>query len=307
MGSVSCLRALRLSAALALVASVCLVSGATDDTSAAGDPVIVAAGDIACDPGHSSFNSGNGSSSRCRQRFTSTLLRGATAVLPLGDNQYEDGARSKYLRSYAPSWGAYKAITHPVPGNHEYLTPGARGYYQYFGSAAGPRGRGYYSYDLGAWHLIALNSEIEADAGSPQERWLRADLAATRKSCILAYWHKPRFSSGVHGNDDEFDAFWRALYAAHADVVLTGHDHEYERFALQNPDARADRNGIREFVVGTGGRSLRRFKAPEPNSQVRRTDVFGVLRLTLHPGSYEWRFLPENGAFTDRGRTACHL
>ena len=293
-------------AALAVAGTLCLPSSGVETSSAAGDPVIVAAGDIACDPKSSSFNGGNGESSRCRQRFTAGLLKGATAVLPLGDNQYENGDHAKYRKSYARSWGAYKGITRPVPGNHEYLTSGAKGYFDYFGAVAAERGKGYYSFDLGAWHLIALNSEIDADAGSAQERWLRADLAVTRKSCILAYWHKPRFSSGVHGNDADFDAFWRALYAARADVVLTGHDHDYERFGLQNPDARADPKGIRAFVVGTGGRSLRDFSSPEPNSQVRSSEAFGVLRMTLHPGSYEWKFVPEKGAFTDSGKTTCH-
>jgi calcineurin-like phosphoesterase family protein len=277
-----------------------------ESSSAAGDPVIVAAGDIACDPDSSSFNGGNGESSRCRQRFTAGLLRGATAVLALGDLQYENGDHAKYLKSYASSWGAYKGITHPVPGNHEYHTSGAKGYFDYFGATAAQRGKGYYSFDLGAWHLIALNSEIDAHAGSAQERWLRAELAVTKKSCLLAYWHKPRFSSGVHGNDADLDAFWRALYAAHADVVLTGHDHDYERFGLQNPDARADPNGIRAFVVGTGGRSLRDFSTPEPNSQVRNNNAFGVLRMTLHPGSYDWKFVSEKGTFTDSGKATCH-
>jgi acid phosphatase type 7 len=293
-------------ATLVVAAMLCLPSSGMESSSAAGDPVIVAAGDIACDPDSSSFNGGNGESSRCRQRFTAALLRGATAVLPLGDNQYENGDHAKYRKSYAPSWGAHKGITRPVPGNHEYLTSGAKGYFDYFGAVAGERGKGYYSFDLGAWHLIALNSEIDADAGSAQERWLRADLAGTRKSCILAYWHKPRFSSGVHGNDADFDAFWRALYAARADVVLTGHDHDYERFGLQNPDARADPKGIRAFVVGTGGRSLRDFSSPEPNSQVRNSEAFGVLRMTLHPGSYDWKFVSEKGSFTDSGKTDCH-
>jgi hypothetical protein len=296
-----------LPATLAVAGMLCLPSsGVVESSSAAGDPVIVAAGDIACDPDSSSFNGGNGESSRCRQRFTAALLRGATAVLPLGDNQYENGDYAKYLKSYAGSWGAYKGITRPVPGNHEYLTSGAKGYFDYFGAVAAERGKGYYSFDLGAWHLVALNSEIDAHAGSAQERWLRGDLAATKKSCLLAYWHKPRFSSGVHGNDADLDGFWRALYAAHADVVLTGHDHDYERFGLQNPDARADPNGIREFVVGTGGRSLRDFSTPEPNSKVRNNSAFGVLRMTLHPGSYEWKFVPEKGSFTDSGKTACH-
>ena len=278
---------------------------------AATDPLIAAAGDISCDPGSPSFNSGNGTSSACRQKYTASLLHGATAVLSLGDLQYEDATYAKFLQSYDRSWGAHKAITRPVVGNHEYLTPGATGYFDYFGASALSNGRSYYSFDLGNWHLIALNANCSqvggCGAGSSQEAWLKADLAKTTKSCILAYWHHPRFSSGSHGSDTAYDAFWRALYAARADVVLNGHDHDYERFGLQNPDGQADANGIREFVVGTGGKGLTNFGTIRANSQFRNATTYGVLKMVLHSNSYEWQFTPEGRKPTlDSGATTCH-
>jgi hypothetical protein len=283
-------------------------------TSPSSDPVIAAAGDIACDPDISAFNAGNGTRAACRQRYTADLLTAGTyaAVLVLGDIQYEIGELDDFRRSYAHSWGQVKDITYPVPGNHEYSTPRAAGYFAYFGARAGDPTRGYYSFDVGSWHLIALNSNCGAvggcGRGSPQERWLRSDLAAHDTMCTLAYWHHPRFSSGLHGDDETYDAFWRALYAARADVVLAGHDHDYERFAPQSPSGKADEaRGIREFVVGTGGRSRYPFRLPRPNSEVRNFGTFGVLALTLHASSYDWRFVPEEGkTFADSGRGDCH-
>lgn len=279
---------------------------------AQGDPVIAAAGDIACDPSNANF-SGRLSWS-CQMKATSDLLAGMdlTAVLALGDTQYEDGALRKFQLSYDPTWGRFKQITRPVPGNHEYGTTKAAGYFAYFGDAAGDPDRGYYSFDIGAWHLIALNSNCGAvggcGAGSPQERWLRADLAAHPARCTLAYWHHPRFSSGFHGTNAVYAAFWRALYEADAEVVLTGHDHDYERFAPQDPAGSSDPGrGLREFVVGTGGRSLYGLRRPEENSAVFNSDTFGILVLTLHPGNYEWKFVPVPGRnFTDAGRANCH-
>jgi hypothetical protein len=196
---------------------------------------------------------------------------------------------------------------------HDYLTPGARDYFQYFGATAGELGKGYYSYDLGAWHIVVLNSLCWAAAGcaagSPQESWLRADLAAHATECTLAYWHHPRFSSGLHGNLIPVQPFWQALYDNGADVVLNAHDHLYERFAPQDPNGAADSaRGIREFIVGTGGRSHSRFgPAILSTSEVRNADTFGVLKLTLHATSYEWEFIPEAGkSFTDSGAAACH-
>ena len=275
---------------------------------------IAAAGDIACDPASGSFNGGLGVGLECRQRATSDLLVGAgyEAVLGLGDLQYEDGAFSKFGASYDPSWGRVKAVTHPAPGNHEYLTAGAAGYYQYFGAAAGDPAKGYYSFDLAGWHLIALNSNCSAvggcGAGSAQEQWLRADLAAhASATCTLAYWHHPRFSSGEHGSDSTYQALWQALYDANADLVLVGHDHDYERFAPQTPSGALDTTrGIRQFVAGSGGKSVRTFPTVRANSEVRDVSSLGILELTLGSGSYGWRFVPAVGSFTDSGSGSCH-
>ena len=276
-------------------------------------PVIAAAGDIACDPSDGAFNHGRGTASACRQLATSKLLLADrySAVLTLGDNQYEDGSYRKYLAAYAPSWGRVKRRTRPTPGNHEYETAGAAGYFRYFGRAAGPPGRGYYSFDVGAWHLVSLDSNCAdvggCETGSPQERWLRRDLAAHPARCTLAYWHHPRFSSGMHGSDADIAGLWQALSEKRADVVLVGHDHDYERFAPLDgagmPDAA---RGIREFVVGTGGKSHRAFESRAPGSQARDATTFGILALTLRPGGYDWRFVPAVGSFTDRGSGRCH-
>jgi hypothetical protein len=263
-----------------------------------GDPVVVAAGDIA-PPG-----TGSG------HRLTSdrVLAIDPTAVLTLGDNQYPSGSPSDFRRYYGSTWGRFKARTRPSPGNHDYEIAGAAGYFGYFGKLARPHGSSYYGFDLGGWHLISLDSNIDMQAGSRQERWLRADLAATTKRCILAYWHHPRFTSGAHqGNNPWVGPLWNALYTARADVVLGGHEHNYERFARQDPAGRATPQGIREFVVGTGGVYLTGFAVPKPTSQVRRSDTRGVLVLVLHRRSYEWRFVSEDGDVLDRGGpVACH-
>ena len=283
--------------------------------------MIGAAGDIACDPASSYFNGGQGTGLRCRAQLTSDELvgQGLSAVLPLGDNQYECGGYQAFLQSYDLSWGRVKAITHPAVGNHEYQTANgtdcgrhAAGYFQYFGAAAGQPGQGWYSFDIGSWHLIALNSncgEISGGCGvgSAQETWLQADLAAHPNACTLAYWHHPRFNSGI-ADSTAVAAFWSDLYAAGADVVLVGHSHNYERFAPQDPNQNADpTNGIREFVVGTGGEDLFGFARTEPNMEVRNSSTFGVLKLTLHSNSYDWTFEPAQGfSFTDSGTTSCH-
>ena len=233
-------------------------------------------------------------------------------MLTLGDNQYENGALDKYLASYDPSWGAVKAITKPAPGNHEYLTAGATGYYQYFGVAAGDPAKGYYSWDVGAWHMVVVNSNCSSAGGcakgSPQETWLRADLAAHPSACTLAYWHHPRFSSGEHGDNASMTAIWQALVDGGADVVLSGHDHDYERFAPMLADGTIDTGrGMRQFVVGTGGKNSYVFNAPRAGSEVRATGLAGVIELTLHASGYDWRFLPASGStFTDQGTQACH-
>lgn len=285
------------------------------------DPVIAAAGDIACDPASQYFNGGLGTGTACAQAATAALLRpGLSAVLTLGDTQYEDNAYPKYLASFARSWGRFKRLIRPTIGNHEYLTPDAAGYFRYFGRAAGDPSRGYYSYDLGRWHLISLNSECGfiggCGPGSPEETWLRADLAAHPALCTLAYWHEPRFSSGEHGDAQQMATIWNDLVAAHVDVVLSGHNHDYERFkplGASSPsssrfqDPSPVPNGIREFVVGTGGRNHYGFAhAPLVGEAVRNADTFGVLELTLHPSSYDWRFVPAGGAaFTDAGSGTC--
>ena len=225
-------------------------------------------------------------------------------VLTLGDNAYPDGRLWQYRAYYRPNWGRFKAKTSPVPGNHDFHTPDARGYRDYFGARAPAF---YYSYDVGAWHLIALSSDLDVSVGSPQERWLRRDLAKHPRRCILAYWHHPRFTSGtLHASDLRLDPFWRALYAARADVVLNGHVHNYERFARQDPGGHRTREGIREFVVGTGGISLYESGRPIKNSQAQNDTTFGVLKLRLHRRSYHWKFVrAAGGRFDDSGTTRC--
>jgi hypothetical protein len=291
--------------------------------SVAGDPVIAAGGDIACDPTDADFNGGAGKGVRCAQRATSDLLvgKGYTAVLALGDNQYLCGGYSAYLQSYDPSWGRVKSITRPVPGNHEYLTSGgldcdtsgnAGGYFRYFGAAAGDPTKGYYSYDIGTWHLIALNSNCLAiggcGAGSPQETWLKNDLAMHPNACTLAYWHHPRFNTDFHGDASETAQFWQDLYDAGADVVLNGHAHAYERFAPEDPAERYDpTRGIREFVAGTGGEDFHAFTSTKTLIETQQDTTFGVLSLTLHATSYDWRFVPiAGGAYSDSGSAFCH-
>ncbi len=227
-------------------------------------------------------------------------------VFTAGDNAYPNGTPANFADCYGPTWGRHRERTRPSPGNHDHRMSGAAGYFGYFGGAAPYY---YYSYDLGAWHIVSLDSEIEAAAGSPQEQWLRADLAATTRRCTLAYWHRPRFSSSSgHGGNPGMQPLWQALYEAHAEIVLAGHNHDYERFAPQTPAGAADpTNGIREFVVGTGGAERYGFAGPLPNSEVRDSATFGVLKLVLSPGSYSWQFIPVAGAaFTDSGSGSCH-
>lgn len=234
-------------------------------------------------------------------------------VMVVGDLAYPEGTKEQFANCYDKTWGRLKARTRPAAGNHEFHSRGATPYLEYFGSAAGSPQNGYYSYELGTWHVVVLNSECAevggCNAGSRQEKWLRVDLAAHPAACTLAYWHKPLFSSGsAHGNDPLVKPLWQALYDANAEVVVTGHDHDYERFAPQNAEGTADAaRGIREFVVGTGGKNHRPFGAIQPNSEVRNADTFGVLKLTLRPNGYDWQFIPEAGkTFTDSGTGKCH-
>ena len=243
---------------------------------------------------------------------TANLVAGIDGtVFAAGDNAYESGSATEYANCYNPTWGAFKDRTNPVPGNHEYVTSGASGYFNYFGARAGPVGTGWYAYDLGTWRLYALNSNCAAvgcAAGSAQEQWLRADLATSPRPCVLAYWHHPRFSSGAHGNDSEVAPLWNALYESGAEVIVNGHDHDYERFAPQTPGGTADSaTGIREFVVGTGGAVLRSFSTIRANSQVRNSSTYGVIKLSLSATSYAWQFIPAGtGTFTDAGSGDCH-
>jgi hypothetical protein len=227
-------------------------------------------------------------------------------LLTTGDNAYEDATLAEYNAYYDPNWGRFRAITYPTTGNHEYHIAGAPGYFAYFGARAPAP---YYSYDLGSWHLVAIAAMagVDAAAGSAEEQWLKADLAAHPNKCVLAYWHEPRWSTGsVHGNDSSSAALWNDLYAAHADVVLNGHDHDYQRFGLLNPSGAADPNGIREFVIGTGGWGHYSFTSSSPVPQVRNDTDYGVLKLTLHPSSYDWTFVPiAGGSFTDSGSGTC--
>jgi hypothetical protein len=265
-------------------------------------PVFVGAGDIAA-------------CNRTGDEATAQLLDEITGtVFTLGDNVYEDGADAEFNDCYEPTWGRHKARTRPVPGNHDYHLAGAAGYYTYYGAAASPLDsncisdcKGYYSYNLGTWHIIALNSEIAHGASSAQVQWLRDDLAANASKCTLAYWHRPRFSSGRHGGSAGVQPFWQALYEYEADVVLSGHDHTYERFAPQDPSGQADpAGGIRQFVVGTGGAGLYAIGAPVANSEVRNNTAWGVLKLTLYPASYDWVFIPVAGqTFSDAGSANC--
>jgi acid phosphatase type 7 len=264
--------------------------------------VLVGAGDIAsCDDLHGA-------------EATAKLIDNIPGtVFAAGDLAYPDGSDEQFAKCYGPTWGRFKDRTRPAPGNHEYHSDGASGYVRYFGAAAGDPKKGYYSYELGAWHIVVLNSEC-ADvggcrAGSPQEKWLHDDLSAHPAKCTLAYWHKPLFSSGQHGDDWEVKSLWDDLYAANAEIVINGHDHDYERFAPQDPSGKPDaQRGILEFVVGTGGKNSHRDLAiTRPNSEIRQGDTFGVLKLTLHSTSYQWQFVPEAGkTFSDSGSGVCH-
>lgn len=282
-----------------------LVEQATRTAGSTSSPVpsavLVAAGDIAeCD--------GAG------DEATAALLDDIPGtVAALGDLAYPKGRYEDFAQCYLPSWGRHKERTRPAPGNHDFGEKRGAAYYEFFGPSAGELGKGYYSYELGSWHIIVLNSEchrVGCERGSEQETWLREDLAKHPARCILAYWHEARFSSGRYGNNADYEPFWQALYEYEAEVVMVGHDHLYERFAPQKPDGTLDRErGIRQFVVGTGGGNLRSFRLGDiqPNSEVREHDTWGVLKLTLHQDSYDWQFVPVKGkTFTDTGNDTCH-
>ena len=288
------------------------------------DPIIGSAGDIACDPTAPAFNFGLGTDTDCRASHTVGLLTGVDAVLPLGDNQYECGGPAAFAQSYDPTWGVKKSITHPVPGDKDYATSGGTdcpttagaGYYQYFGAAAGDPAKGYYSYNLGQWHIVALNTAAcnqdtpqSCAAGSAQEQWLQQDLAANTASCTLAYYQNPRWASTASGSggDPTYQAIWQDLYKGGVDTVLNGDSHWYERFAQLNASGQPDTSfGVREFIVGTGGAGLDTPGAEVATSQALNATTHGVIKMTLHNGSYSWTFVPDEGTFTDSGTANCH-
>jgi len=286
---------------LCLCLPVLFASGQKKTATVETYPVLVGAGDIA----DCANLEGAEATAKLIEKIPGT-------VVAVGDLAYPSGTKENFA-CYDKTWGRFKDRTRPVPGNHEFHSKGATFYFEYFGKAAGDPSKGYYSYDLGTWHVIALNSECAevggCNEGSPEEQWLRADLAAHPAACTLAYFHKPLFSSGgAHGDDPQLRPFFQALYDANADVVLAGHDHDYERFAPQDANGKPDRaRGIREFVIGTGGKNHRPFGKPEATSEVRDNTAFGVLKLTLKPKGYDWEFLPEAGkTFTDSGSDSCH-
>ena len=311
----------RLGAALALVATLAvtlalarptllLVKGPTE-VGAQDAAHLLAAGDIATCDSHS-------------DTATAELLDGRSGtVAALGDTVYESGTRREFKRCYDPTWGQHKQRTRPAAGNHEYKTAGAAGYFDYFGRRAGPRGKGYYSYELGDWHVVVLNSQLDSGkAQKDQEAWLKKDLAANRGTkCTLAYWHHPHYSSGHNAivaeeaevsvelyEPEAVKRYFQLLYDEGAEIVLSGHKHNYERFAPQDANGNLDaENGVRQFVVGTGGRSTGGFDRIRKNSESRNGDTFGILDLTLRSDGYDWEFVPVAGkTFTDTGSGSCH-
>jgi hypothetical protein len=272
----------------------------SDDPARLAGPVLVGAGDIA---------SCAGQADEATARLLG-LIGGS--VFTAGDNAYQNGSAVEYANCFDPSWGAYKSITHPTVGNHEYNTANAQPYFDYFGTSAGAAGKGYYVFSTGTWRVYVLNSNcgiVSCAAGSVQEQWLKADLAANPSMCTMAIMHHPRYSSGSeHGSTLSVQPLWQDLYDAGAEIVVSGHDHDYERFAPQNASGTLDANGVREFVIGTGGASLRALKSVTvANSEIRQATAYGVLRLTLGAAAYEWEFVPIAGqTFTDRGSGTCH-
>lgn len=239
--------------------------------------------------------------------LTARLLDGIPGtVVSLGDNVYPNTTSALLAQCFTPTWGRHLSRMLAAPGNHDWEVAAGEPFFAYFGAAAGPAGRGYFSTTAGAWHVVVLNSNVAAGVGSAQYDWLKADLAEAKAACTIALWHHPLFSSGQNGNSPQMREAWRLLQSAGAEVVLNGHDHDYERFAPQDADGHADARGIREFVVGTGGASLYDRIRPQPNAEAWENRTFGVLRLTLKSGSYDWRFVPIDGQqYSDSGTSAC--
>jgi acid phosphatase type 7 len=278
---------------LAAAAAFVLASAEAGGRAVPSDAVLLAAGDIA-----SCAYSGD-------ERTAALLDSNRGTVLTLGDNAYDHGTLEEFRKCFGASWGRHKRRIRPAPGNHDYNS-GASGYFQYFGRAAGPAGRGYYSFDLGSWHVVSLNSERDTGATGGQVRWLRADLARARARCILAFWHRPRWSAGDYSDDGRTAPLWNALYDARADIVLSGHDHNYQRYPPMNKRGAIQRaRGIRSFVVGTGGASLDEVRA-DSRRRAANDSTWGLLKLTLRRAGYKWRFLPvAGGRYRDSGSGTC--
>jgi acid phosphatase type 7 len=256
--------------------------------------VLVGAGDIGyCGTG------GAEATARLLDRVSGT-------VFTAGDNAYMSASRDEFQNCYEPTWGRHRPRTRPTAGNHEYARSAAA-YFDYFGGNAGPSDAGYYSYGVGPWNVIAVNSEIASGPGSPQSEWLRHELSSQPSACTAVIWHRPLFSSGQNGDNPDMRDVWRILYEFNVDLVINGHDHTYERFAPQDPDGRFDpARGIREFIVGTGGAPLYAFSSLRPNSEVRAA-AWGVAAFTLAVGGYQWEFVPvDGGTFRDSGSASCH-
>ncbi|WP_219416140.1 metallophosphoesterase family protein [Pseudonocardia nigra] len=296
--------------AVVLVLAGCAdaVPGSATSAGSGGEgALLVAAGDIACAPG------GEPTPQDCRHEDTAALVEelGPDVVLALGDTQYEEADAEEYAASYDRTWGRFLDITYAVAGNHEYLSGDADDYFAYFGDRAGKPDQGWYSFDVEGWHVVVLNSECDevggCEADSPQGEWLAADLAENPARCTLAAWHNPRFSSGAeHGSDEDVAPLWELLDEAGAELVLSGHEHVYERFAPQDADGTADDAGMVQFVVGTGGEELRELGETADRSRVRWNSSFGVLALTLRPDGYGWRFHGiEDAPEVDSGEAAC--
>ncbi len=289
------------SSVAALCAAAVSTPGAGMADGATTPPVLVSvAGDIACGTTVAAYNGGAGTATQCHQKYTSDLILGSDAVWTLGDHVYPTATTTQLNAAYEPTWGRMKAVTYPSLGDHDHSATGDVGFLAYFGNPAP-----YYSFDMGGWHVISLDSEIDHSADSVQVAWLRQDLAASAAGCVAAYWGEPRWTSGKQrASHQTFDPFWQVLYAAHADLVLSGDTHNYERFAKVAPSGLPAADGIREFVVGTGGRSLVGFPNVLASSQVRKKS-FGVLQLTLQDGSYGWQFIDESRTVLDSGSETC--
>ena len=281
----------RLFVVFLITTALALIIGIEPRYASAASVILVGAGDIS-------------TCSNSNDEATAKLLDGISGtVFTAGDNAYDSGTYTQYTNCYHPTWGRHKSRTKPVPGNHEYNTSGAAGYFRYFSNTPS-----YYAYNLGDWRVYALNSEIDVSSTSSQVRWLKNDLAANPKRCVLAYWHKPRWSSGSrYGSNSRYQTLWKTLYDAHAEIVISGHEHSYERFKEMNASGSASSPGLREFVVGTGGASHYGFGSTLSTSQIRNSSTYGVLKLTLSSTSYSWKFVPVAGkTFTDTGTTNCH-